>query len=69
MYRAVFQTVCVALGDGELVIVSEVICIAGMCETVSWEPVLEVLRLEGSPGKVAAQLQTSGTELWQISGS
>ena len=70
MYRAVFQTVCAALGDhGELVIVSEVICMSGLSEVVCWELVPEVRRLEGSPGKVAAQLLTSGAELWQVRGS
>ena len=69
MYKAVLQTVCAAFGDGELLIVSEVICMAGLSEIVYWEPVPEVQRSEGSPGKVAAQLLTSGAELWQVRGS
>ena len=56
VYRAVFQTVCAPLGDGELAIVSEVMCMAGLSEIVCWEPVSEVRMSEGNPGEVMAQL-------------
>ena len=54
---------------GELVIVPDVICMAGLSKIVCWEPIPEVRRSEGSPGKVTAQLLTPGAELWQARGS
>ena len=62
VYEAVFQTVRAALGDGELIIVPEVICMAGLAKIVCWEPVPEVRRSEGSPGEDTAQLLTSGAK-------
>ena len=43
------------LGMKMLVIVSEVICMAGLSEIVCWDPIPGVRRSEGSPGEVPVQ--------------